>query len=152
MAKKPVFLLNGPNLNLLGRREPEIYGYQTLSDIEAECKKTASSLGFELDFRQSNAEGTLVDWIQEAMDGASGLIVNPGAYTHTSIAMLDALSALTIPKIELHLSNIHAREEFRHKSITAAAMDSVMMGFGASGYPLALEAIKRVIDIRRAQP
>jgi len=109
------YLLNGPNLNLLGTREPEIYGSTTLGDIEKACEAKAQALGFALEFRQSNTEGTLVDWVQEAGVKGVGLIINPGAYTHTSVALLDALSAVSIPKIELHLSNIHAREEFRRK-------------------------------------
>ncbi len=148
MAVKTVFILNGPNLNLLGSREPEIYGRETLADIEAACATKAKSLGFELDFRQSNNEGTLVDWVQEADAKPAGLIINPGAYTHTSIALLDALAAASAPKIELHLSNVHAREEFRRRSLTAPAVDGVIMGFGAAGYLLALEALKSLLKQR----
>ena len=150
MATQTVFVLNGPNLNLLGAREPEIYGSDTLADIEAAMGTKAQSLGFKLDFRQSNTEGTLVDWVQEADKQAAGLIINPGAYTHTSIALLDALTAASLPKIELHLSNIHAREEFRNRSVTAAAADGLIMGFGASGYLLAIEALKSLIDKKSA--
>jgi len=148
MATNTVFLLNGPNLNLLGQREPEIYGNTTLADIEAQSQKRAKELSFGLDFRQSNAEGTLVDWVQEADTKAAGLIINPGGYTHTSIALLDALSAAKLPKIELHLSNIHTREEFRQKSVTASAVDGIIAGFGASGYRLALEALKSLVESR----
>jgi len=148
MAAQAIHVLNGPNLNLLGAREPEIYGVQTLADIEKHCDERAKSLGFMMDFRQSNSEGKLVDWVQDAGDNAAGLIINPGAYTHTSIALFDALAAISIPKIELHLSNIHAREAFRRQSITAGAVDSVIMGLGGSGYPLALDAIKEIIEMR----
>lgn len=150
MAAKTIFILNGPNLNLLGAREPEIYGHDTLADIEVACTAKASEAGIKVDFRQSNTEGTLVDWVQEADAKAAGLIINPGAYTHTSIALLDALSAASIAKIELHLSNIHSREEFRQRSVTASAMDGVIMGFGAPGYILALEALKTLLQKRSA--
>lgn len=145
MAEPTAYILNGPNLNLLGTREPEIYGRSTLTDIEKASRAKAQSLGLALEFRQSNTEGTLVDWVQEAGSNAAGLIINPGAYTHTSVALLDALSALAIPKIELHLSNIHAREEFRRKSLTAPAVNGVIMGLGAKGYELALEALAGLI-------
>ncbi len=145
MASKPVYVLNGPNLNLLGAREPDVYGRETLADIEADVKAQAKTLGLTVEFRQSNNEGTLVDWVQEADAKGSGLIINPGAYTHTSIALLDALKAASIPKIELHLSNIHAREEYRRKSLTAEAVNGVIMGFGAKGYRLALDAIKTLV-------
>ncbi len=150
MAAKTIFILNGPNLNLLGAREPEIYGADTLADIETACDAAAGAAGFAADFRQSNTEGTLVDWVQEANAKAAGLIINPGAYTHTSIALLDALTAANIAKIELHLSNIHAREEFRQRSVTAAAVDGVIMGFGAAGYILAVEALKSLLQKRSA--
>lgn len=150
MAAKTVFVLNGPNLNLLGTREPEIYGSATLADIEKATKEKAAELGFSVDFRQSNNEGTLVDWVQEASAKAAGLIINPGAYTHTSVALLDALAAASLPKIELHLSNIHAREAFRRQSVTASAVDGAIMGFGAAGYRLALEALKNLIESHSA--
>jgi 3-dehydroquinate dehydratase-2 len=146
MTAKTVFILNGPNLNLLGAREPAIYGRDTLGDIEAAATAKAGALGLMVAFRQSNNEGTLIDWVQEADAKAAGLIINPGGYTHTSVALLDALAAASIPKIELHLSNIHAREAFRRQSITATAADGVIMGFGAAGYSLALEALKNLID------
>lgn len=141
-----IFLLNGPNLNALGKREPGIYGGQTLADIEAMCKAEASSLGFEVDFRQSNHEGVLVDWLHEAGDKAAGVAINPGAYGHTSIAMHDAIRAISVPVVELHLSNIHARETFRHKSMIAPAVKGVICGFGAHSYILALKALKSIIE------
>lgn len=145
MTDALAYVLNGPNLNLLGTREPEIYGHETLAGIEASCREAAKAYPFAIEFRQSNTEGTLVDWVQEAAAKGAGLIINPGAYTHTSVALLDALSAISIPKIELHLSNIHAREEFRHKSITAGGVDGAIMGFGAHGYLLAMEALANLI-------
>jgi len=148
MAAKAVFILNGPNLNLLGQREPEIYGRTSLADIETATKARAGELGFSVDFRQSNTEGTLVDWVQEADAKGMGLIINPGAYTHTSIALLDALKAASIPKIELHLSNIHAREAFRQQSVTAGGVDGIIAGFGAPGYRFALEALKSLVESR----
>ncbi len=150
MAEDAAHILNGPNLNLLGAREPAIYGTTTLAEIEAACREKAESLGLSLVFRQSNSEGELIDWVQTARAEAAGLIINPGAYTHTSIALLDALSAVDIPVIELHLSNIHARETFRRHSVTAAAASGVIMGLGAAGYPLALDALKRIINKGRA--
>jgi len=141
-----VFILNGPNLNLLGSREPEIYGRSTLEDIKKAAETAAAGAGREVDFRQSNHEGMLVDWIQEARTKAKGLIINPGAYTHTSIALHDALKALSIPKIELHLSNIHARETFRRHSYVSPAVDAVICGLGAAGYLTALDALIRLID------
>ena len=146
MAGNTVFILNGPNLNLLGSREPEIYGADTLADIEKACASQAGSLGLKTEFRQSNHEGVLVDWVQEAREKAVGLIINPGAYTHTSIALMDALLAADLPKIELHLSNVHAREKFRRHSYVSQAVNGVICGFGAHGYVLALDAVKRLID------
>ena len=150
MTSKPVYILNGPNLNLLGTREPEIYGRDTLSDIEAKCADRAKAHGLGLDFRQTNGEGELVSWVQEARGNAAGLVVNPGAYTHTSIALRDALAAVDQPKIELHLSNIHAREEFRRNSYASGVVSGVIMGFGASGYLLALDALKSLLESGKA--
>ncbi|GMB81441.1 type II 3-dehydroquinate dehydratase [Shinella zoogloeoides] len=140
----PLFVLNGPNLNALGKREPGIYGGQTLADIEALCKTEGEKLGFAVEFRQSNHEGDLVDWIHEAGDVAAGVAINAGAYTHTSIALHDAIRAVEVPVVELHLSNVHAREEFRHKSMIAPAVKGVICGFGAHSYVLALHALSSI--------
>jgi 3-dehydroquinate dehydratase-2 len=135
-----ILVLNGPNLNLLGEREPHIYGAATLADVEAACRRRATAKGAELRFRQSNREGELVDWIQEARQTADALIINAGAYSHTSIALLDALLALTIPVIEVHISNIFRREPFRHYSHVSRAARGVICGLGPLGYELAVEA------------
>jgi 3-dehydroquinate dehydratase II len=140
-----VFVLNGPNLNLLGVREPAIYGRDTLGDIEARCRSRGATLGLEIDFRQTNHEGQLVDWIQEARLSAAGIVLNAGALTHTSIALLDALSAADLPVIEVHLSNIFRRERFRHHSYVSLAATGVICGLGARGYELALEAVAGLI-------
>ncbi len=150
MAKAPsVLLLNGPNLNLLGTREPEVYGHATLADIEAMCRVRAGELGLELDCRQSNHEGRLLDWIQEAGGTHDAIVLNPGAYSHTSIAIPDALKAVGLPVVELHLSNIHKREPFRQKSSVSAVAGGVICGFGAQGYVLALEAVAQLLNTRR---
>jgi 3-dehydroquinate dehydratase II len=138
---KPIYILNGPNLNMLGMRQPEIYGHQTLADVEDSCKSYADSIGLEVDFRQSNIEGELVTWIQEARADADGVIINAAAYTHTSVAIQDALMLLSVPVIEVHLSNIHKREAFRHHSYVAAAAQGMICGFGARGYLMALDAL-----------
>ena len=139
---KPVFVLNGPNLNLLGQREPEIYGSTTLADIEAQVKARAKTLGLNVICRQSNHEGELVDWIHEAREMASGVILNAGAYSHTSIAIHDALATLDIPVIEVHISNVYKRESFRHHSTISSVATGVICGPGTIGYELALEAVK----------
>jgi 3-dehydroquinate dehydratase-2 len=141
----PVFVLNGPNLNLLGKREPGVYGSGTLADIEAACHTRARGLGLVVDFRQSNTEGTLVDWIQEAGEKAKGLAINPGAYTHTSVAIHDAIRATGLPVIEVHLSNIFQREPFRHHSYVSPVAKGVICGLGPQGYTLALEALAGII-------
>jgi 3-dehydroquinate dehydratase II len=141
-----VLILNGPNLNLLGLREPEIYGSQTLNDVEDLCKKTATDLDMDIDFRQSNHEGTLVDWIQEARVSFDAIIINPAAYTHTSVAILDALQAVEKPVIEVHLSNIHKREEFRHTSYVSKTAQGVICGLGTQGYELAMLALSRLLS------
>ncbi|ODR97074.1 3-dehydroquinate dehydratase [Methyloceanibacter superfactus] len=142
---KPLYVLNGPNLNLLGTREPEVYGHETLDDLRQRCERKAASLGLSVVFRQSNVEGELVNWIQEARTDASGVIVNAGAFTHTSIAMLDALLACPVPTVEVHLSNIFTREPFRHRSYISKAAKGVICGFGGLGYELAIEALANTI-------
>jgi 3-dehydroquinate dehydratase-2 len=141
-----VFVLNGPNLNLLGARDPAIYGLDTLADIEARCLARAEALDLLIDFRQSNHEGQLVDWIQEARESADGIVLNAGALTHTSVAILDALLASGLPIVEVHLSNIFRREGFRHHSYVSLAASGVICGLGAQGYELALDAIATLIE------
>ena len=145
MAAATILVLNGPNLNLLGVREPATYGRDTLADIEEACLERAAELDLAVDFRQSNHEGQLVDWIQEARETADGIILNAGAYTHTSIAILDALRASELPIIEVHLSNIHRRESYRRHSYVSEAAQGMICGFGAQGYLLALEAMAQLI-------
>lgn len=140
-----ILILNGPNLNMLGSREPEIYGNETLADIERLCHKTGEQLNLGVDFRQSNVEGELVTWIQESAKLHQGLILNAGAYTHTSVAILDALQMLKIPVIEVHLSNIFRREEFRHHSYVSKAARGVICGFGSQGYIMALHGISQMV-------
>ncbi len=135
-----ILFLNGPNLNLLGQREPEVYGRSTLADIEAKVRSRAQTLHVEVEFRQTNLEGELVDWIQQAKTTSDVIVLNAAAYTHTSIALRDAIVAAGVPTIEIHLSNIHAREEFRHKSLIAPVCRGQILGFGANSYLLALEA------------
>lgn len=136
-----VLVLNGPNLNLLGQRQPDVYGHATLADIEALCRDKARALGLGLAFAQSNHEGALVDAIHAARGPHDGIILNAGAYTHSSVALMDAIASVELPVIELHLSNIHAREPFRHRSYIAPVALGVICGFGAKGYELALEAV-----------
>jgi 3-dehydroquinate dehydratase II len=141
MAKlKKILLLNGPNLNLLGKRQPEIYGTATLAEIEQKVRTLAQELGVEVDFRQSNSEGELVTWIQQAAGKFGAILINPAAYTHTSLAMRDAISAVGIPVIEIHLSNIHKREPFRHHSFIAEVAVGQIVGFGLRSYLLGLKA------------
>lgn len=141
----PVFVLNGPNLNLLGSREPSLYGDKSFADIERECRDEASALGLAVDFRQTNHEGVLVDWIQEAGGSAKAIVLNPGAYTHTSVAVHDAIRAVGLPLIEVHLSNIFAREPFRHHSYVSPVASGVICGLGPDGYRLALRALKPLV-------
>jgi len=141
-----ILVLNGPNLNMLGVREPDVYGFKNLSAIALECEELASELGMAIDFRQSNDEGELVTIIQQAREGFSGLIVNAAAYTHTSIAIHDALKLLDVPVIEVHLSNIYKREAFRHHSYVSPIAAGVICGFGGHGYLLALQAMRALLD------
>src|SRR5665213_2010788 len=141
-----VFILNGPNLNLLGVREPATYGYDTLADVEQRCLARALALDLAIDFRQTNHEGQLVDWIHEAREAADGIILNAGALTHTSVAVLDALNAADLPIIEVHLSNIFRRESFRHHSYVSLAANGGIFGLGPQGYELALEAVAALIE------
>jgi 3-dehydroquinate dehydratase-2 len=144
-----IFVLNGPNLNLLGTREPEKYGRATLADVEKLCRTTCARFGLAIDFRQSNTEGELVGWIQQALtDKAAGLIINPAGYTTTSIAILDALLMLQVPVIEVHITNIHARESFRQHSYVSKAAKAVMAGFGVEGYALAIAGIAGMIGAK----
>lgn len=146
-----ILVLNGPNLNLLGTREPDIYGRETLADIEAACRRRAEAQGATVEFRQTNAEGELVDWVQKAKTSADALLVNAGAYTHTSVALLDALLACGLPVIEVHLSNIHRREPFRETSYVSKAASGIVMGLGGKGYELAVDAALHLIaKTRRA--
>ena len=140
---KPVLVLNGPNLNMLGKRQPEIYGRETLADVEAACRAEAARLGLAVDFFQSNHEGALVDRIQQARDANAAIVINAGAYTHTSVAILDALNAAELPVIEVHLSNIHRREPFRHHSYVSQAALGMIAGLGSQGYLFALQALAR---------
>ncbi|MBD3678191.1 MAG: type II 3-dehydroquinate dehydratase [Rhodobacteraceae bacterium] len=142
---KTIYLLNGPNLNLLGKRQPEIYGAATLADVEGECARLAGELGLDLRAMQSNHEGQHVDWIHEAREAAAGIIINPGAYSHTSVAILDALNAFEGPVLEVHISNIHKRESFRHHSYVSLRADGVIAGFGTEGYLLALRRMASLL-------
>jgi len=142
---KTIYVLNGPNLNLLGTREPEKYGHSTLADVEELCRETAKRFGLGVEFRQSNHEGTLVDWIQEAREKAAGVVLNPAGYTTTSVAILDAILAAGIPVIEVHITNIHARESFRHDSYVSKVARAVVCGFGVTGYTLAISGLAALI-------
>lgn len=147
-----LLILNGPNLNLLGVRQPELYGRTTLAEVEALCQTRATARGVGLTFRQSNHEGQLVDWIHGARGTEDGIILNAGAYTHTSIALMDALASAEVPAIELHLSNTHAREDFRHRSYIARVAVGVICGFGPNGYLLAIDAMLGHLDQARVAP
>lgn len=146
---KPVYVINGPNLNMLGLREPDVYGKETLASLEKRCLARGKELGLDISFRQSNVEGELVSWIQEARNGASGIILNAAAYTHTSIAIHDALKVAQIPIIEVHLTNIYKREPFRHHSYVSPVADGVLCGFGGQGYELAIDAIHKILTEKK---
>src|SRR5262245_21962432 len=146
MARAPrILIVNGPNLNMLGVREPAVYGSGRLADIEKLCRKTGRQLGLAIDFRQSNHEGEIVGWLQEARGSCAGIVINAGAYTHTSVAILDALQLTELPVIEVHLSNIFRREQFRHHSYVSLAARAVICGLGPAGYRLALDALAEIL-------
>ncbi len=141
-----VSILNGPNLNLLGKREPDIYGRETLAEVEADCRRVGGELGLEIEFHQSNREYEIIDWIHEARGRAAGIIINPAAFTHTSVAILDALNAFGGPSIEVHISNVHKREAFRHHSFVSGVASGVIVGCGTQGYAFALQRIAKLIS------
>ena len=143
---KPVFVLNGPNLNMLGSREPETYGRETLEDLQSLCLAKGAALGLQIDFRQSNIEGELVSWIQDSRAQASGVVLNAAAYTHTSVAIHDAIKSCGLPVVEVHLTNVYKREPFRHNSYVSAVAAGVICGFGSHGYELALDALSRLLN------
>jgi len=146
-ASRPlIVVLNGPNMNMLGLRQPELYGAATLDDLEQLCAETADGLGFAIDFRQSNLEGELVSWVQESRTRAQGIVINPAGYTTTSVALMDALLAVGLPTIEVHITNIHRREEFRHHSYVSKAAVGVIAGLGVRGYALALQAMAGLLE------
>jgi 3-dehydroquinate dehydratase-2 len=145
-----VVVLNGPNLNLLGKRQPEIYGRETLADVEADCRRVGAELGLEIEFRQSNREDEIIDWIHEARGRAAGIVINPAAFTHTSVAIHDALHTFEGPIIEVHISNVHQREEWRHHSYVSAIASGVIVGCGTQGYTLALRRIAALTAIEKA--
>ena len=145
-----IFVLNGPNLNLLGKRQPEIYGRETLADVEAECRRVAAEHKLDLRFHQSNREYEIIDWIHEARETAGGIVINPAAFTHTSVAILDALNTFEPPVIEVHISNVHKREAFRHHSYVSLRADGVIAGLGTQGYPLAVERLASLIKAAKA--
>lgn len=142
---KTVYILNGPNLNLLGKRQPEIYGHETLADVEATCAELGEKIGLTTRLLQSNWEGQIIDWIHEARDAAQGIIINPAALTHTSVAVLDALNTFDGPVLEVHISNVHQRESFRHHSYVSQRAEGVIAGFGVEGYALALRRMGRLL-------
>ena len=141
-----VFVLNGPNLNLLGKRQPHIYGHETMADVERDCRALAEELGLEIRFHQSNREYEIIDWIHEARETACGIVINPAAFTHYSVAILDALNAYDHPVLEVHISNVHKREEFRHHSFVSPRADGVIAGFGTQGYLLALRRVAQLAE------
>ncbi len=144
-----VYVLNGPNINLLGKRQPHIYGHETLADVEKDCRALAKELKLELRFHQSNREYEIIDWIHEARETAGGIVINPAAFTHTSVAILDALNTFEPPVIEVHISQVHKREAFRHHSYVSMRADAVMAGFGTQGYQLGLRRIATLMDVKK---
>jgi 3-dehydroquinate dehydratase II len=145
-----VYVLNGPNLNLLGKRQPHIYGHETMADVEAECRRVAGELQLEIAFHQSNREYEIIDWIHEARETAAGIVINPAAFTHTSVAILDALNTFEGPVIEVHISNVHKREAFRHHSYVSLRADGVIAGLGTQGYLFGLQRVARLIAHKAA--
>ena len=146
MTHHHILVLNGPNLNLLGKRKPDVYGYETLGDVEAQCRRVAKDLGLTIDFRQSNAEHELIDWLHETREQVAGIVINPAAYSHTSVAIMDALATCPCPIIEVHISNIHRRETFRHHSYVSRVAAGVICGFGTQGYALALHRLAVLLE------
>jgi len=144
-VSKLIFVMNGPNLNLLGKRQPDVYGHETLADVERGCAAVAAEFGLEIRMLQSNYEGQIIDWIHEAREAAAGIIINPGALTHTSVAVLDALNAFDGPVFEVHISQVHKREAFRHRSYVSLRADGVMAGFGIEGYSLAMRRMGSLV-------
>ena len=151
MTFASVRVLNGPNLNLLGTREPAIYGSETLADVAERCRQAGERLGLAIDFRQSNAEHQLIDWLHEARERVHGIVINPAAYTHTSVALADALKAIDKPVIEVHISNVHKREAFRHHSYVSPIAEAIIVGCGTQGYVLALERMAEVLNANEAR-
>lgn len=145
-----IYILNGPNLNLLGKRQPHIYGHETMADVEAQCRAEAAKANLEVRFHQSNREYELIDWIHEARETAGGIVINPAAFTHTSVAILDALNTVEFPIMEVHISNVHKREAFRHHSYVSGVASGVIAGFGTQGYSLAVQRLARLIDEKNA--
>jgi 3-dehydroquinate dehydratase-2 len=143
---RPLLVLNGPNLNMLGTREPATYGHETLADIAELCRRTGSAKDFEVEFQQTNHEGQLIDWIHQSRGRCAGIVINPGAWTHTSVAIRDALVASELPIIEVHLSNVHKREEFRHHSYVSGIAVAVLAGFGSNGYRMAIEHFAQLLE------
>ncbi len=145
-----IFVLNGPNLNLLGKRQPHIYGHETMADVEADCRRVAASLNCEIRYHQSNREYELIDWIHEAREIAGGIVINPGAFTHTSVAILDALNAFDGFVIEVHISNVHKREAFRHHSYVSLRAEGVIAGLGTQGYQLGIQRVAALLDAKKS--
>ena len=145
-----IYILNGPNLNLLGKRQPHIYGHETMADVETQCRAEAAKARLDVRFHQSNREYELIDWIHESRETAAGIVINPAAFTHTSIAILDALNTVEFPIIEVHISNVHKREAFRHHSYVSGVASGVIAGFGTQGYTLAVQRLARLIDEKAA--